>query len=117
MGLEFAAARAMSSLMSNIVRIIALILAIGFTALAGWASFRGDFGAEFGAITAMPWGRVSLVDLYLGFLIYGFFVWLVEDRLSIRLLWLVPVFFIGNAWSLMWIAVRWDKIMAFFKQR
>ncbi len=99
-------------IMNNIIRVIAALLAIVFTAMIGWASVRGDFGAEFAAITAMPWGQVSLVDLYLGFLVYAVFVWLVEDKLTTKLLWALPVFALGNAWSLIWVAVRWDKIIA-----
>jgi len=101
--------------MTHPIRLLCLILAIAFTALIGWASVRGDFGAEFAAITAMPWGQVSLADLYLGFLLYGFAVWVVEKDLKTRLLWAVPVIFLGNAWSLVWVAVRWPQIMARLK--
>ena len=101
--------------MTHPIRLLCLFLAIAFTALIGWASVRGDFGAEFAAITAMPWGQVSLVDLYLGFLLYGFAVWVVEKDLKTRLLWAVPVIFLGNAWSLVWVAVRWPQILARLK--
>jgi hypothetical protein len=98
--------------MTKIIRPIAALLAIAFTAMIVWASFRGDIGAEFGAITAMPWGQVSLADLYLGFLLYFAAVFVVEEKLSVKLLWALPVFFLGNAWSLIWVAVRWDVILA-----
>jgi hypothetical protein len=103
--------------MNTLPRIIATLLAVAFTAMIGWASLRGDFGAEFAAVTAMPWGRVSLVDLYLGFLLYAGIVWMIEDKLATRLLWALPVFFLGNAWSLIWVAVRWDKIIARLKAK
>lgn len=111
------AGRASYSFMNtNILRATVAIFAIAFTAMIGWASVRGDFGAEFAAITNMPWGQVSLVDLYLGFGLYGAAVWLVEDTLTTKLLWAVPVIFLGNAWSLLWVVVRWDKIMARVKR-
>jgi hypothetical protein len=97
--------------MNTIPRAIAAALAIAFTALIVWASFRGDFGAEFAAITTMPWGKVSLTDLYLGFVFYAGAVWLVEEKMATRLLWALPVFVLGNAWALLWVAVRWDVIM------
>jgi hypothetical protein len=102
--------------MNTILRAAFAFLAIAFTAMIGWASFRGDIGAEFGAISAMPWGQVSLVDLYLGFLLYGCAIWVVEDKLSTKLLWALPVVVLGNAWSLIWVAVRWDVIMARFNK-
>lgn len=101
---------------NNPIRIAVVFIAILFTALIGWASVRGDFGAEFAAITAMPWGRVSLVDLYIGFALYAAFVWYVEDKLSTKLLWALPVIVLGNAWSLIWVAVRWQTITARLSQ-
>eukprot|EP01038_Epipyxis_sp_PR26KG_P014221 gene14221-19083_t len=52
--------------MTHPIRLLCLILAIAFTALIGWASVRGDFGAEFAAITAMPWGFLALWACGLG---------------------------------------------------
>lgn len=97
--------------MKNFIRIVLAIMAVAFTAQILYASFRGDFGAEFAAITNMPWGQVSLVDLYLGFLLYVLAVWLVEDNLKTKLFWAIPIVFLGNAWSLLWVVVRWDKIL------
>lgn len=98
--------------MIKLIRPAAALLAIAFTGMIVWASFRGDIGAEFGAITAMPWGQVSLADLYLGFLLYFAAVFVVEQKMSAKLLWAVPVFILGNAWALIWVAVRWDVILA-----
>jgi hypothetical protein len=98
--------------MNKLIRPVAALLAIAFTGMIVWASFRGDIGAEFGAISAMPWGQVSLVDLYLGFLLYFAAVFVVEQKMSVKLLWAVPVFVLGNAWALIWVAVRWDVILA-----
>ncbi|MEN9873747.1 MAG: hypothetical protein RL186_644 [Pseudomonadota bacterium] len=98
--------------MTQFLRPLFACLAIAFTIMIGWASLRGDFGAEFAALTTMPWGKVSLTDLYLGFLLYGCAVWLIEDKLSNRLLWALPVIVLGNAWSLIWVAVRFEHIAA-----
>jgi hypothetical protein len=101
---------------NTILRAAVAFIAIAFTAMIGWASVRGDFGAEFAAITAMPWGQVSLVDLYIGFGLYGAAVWVVEDKLGTKFLWAVPIIILGNAWSLIWVVVRWDKIIARIKR-
>jgi hypothetical protein len=99
---------------NTIPRAAVALLAVAFTAMIGWASLRGDFGAEFAAITAMPWGRVSLADLYLGFGLYAAAVWLVEEKLTTKLMWALPILVLGNAWSLIWVVVRWEKIAARF---
>jgi hypothetical protein len=114
--LEFAAKRASLRVMNTIQRAAFALLSVAFTAMILWASFRGDFGAEFAAISSMPWGQVSLVDLYLGFLLYGCAVWVIEDKLMTKLLWVLPVIVLGNAWSLIWVAVRWDVIVARMKR-
>ena len=101
--------------MTHPIRLVAIALAIAFTALIGWASLRGDFGAEFAALTAMPWGRVTLSDLYIGFGLYLLAVWHVEPSLKGRLFWGLPILVLGNAWSLVWLAVRWDVIQQRFK--
>ena len=101
--------------MTHPIRILSIVLAILLVAFIGWASMRGDFGAEFGAISNMPWGQVSLADLYLGFCVYGFVVWNIETSLKTKLLWFLPILIIGNAWSLLWLAVRWDVIQQRFK--
>ena len=36
-----------------------------------YALIRGDFGHEGGLILSMPWGIVSLVDLYVGFTLFS----------------------------------------------
>lgn len=97
---------------NNVPRVAVALLSVAFTFMIGWASLRGDFGAEFAAITAMPWGQVSLADLYIGFGLYVAAVWLVEDKLATKFLWAVPIVVLGNAWSLIWVLVRWDKILA-----
>jgi hypothetical protein len=88
------------------------LLGAGFAGLIVYAALRGDFGAEFGAITAMPWGQVSLADLYLGFVLYALAVLAVERSWGMRALWALPVFVMGNVWPCVWIVVRWRVILA-----
>lgn len=87
-------------------------LGLAFGAMIVWASLRGDFLAEFGAVTAMPWGLVSLADLYLGFVFYVLAVLAVERGAGARALWALPVFVLGNVWAALWIVVRWRVILA-----
>lgn len=96
---------------SNIWRIIIAILGAAFTALLIWATVRGDFMAEGAALITMPWGRVSLADLYLGFLLYVLAVWVIEPTMKGRLFWALPVFILGNVWSALWVVVRWKLIL------
>ena len=76
-----------------------------FAAMILWAAFAADFWASFDAITADPWGMVTLADLYLGFfltaiVIAGF------ERGWLAILWILPLPFLGNVWAVIWFVVR-----------
>lgn len=56
----------------------------------------GDFGAEGSAILDLAWGKVTLIDLYVGlFLIGTWIVW--RERSVLRALpWLIGMVFLGS---------------------
>jgi hypothetical protein len=80
----------------------ALVLA-GAIILAG---LNANLWTSFGRIIADPWGVVTLVDLYAGFLVAGVVIWCVEPRkgLAVVLILLTP--FLGNLVTLPWLALR-----------
>lgn len=45
------------------------------TGFIGWTFISGDFAADGAKLMALPWGIVSLVDLYVGFMLFS--VWIV----------------------------------------
>ena len=65
---------------------IALIL--GFTS--------GDFSGEGGQILDLVWGRVTLVDLYVGVAIIAAFVFWRERSVPISIAWLVAFIVLGH---------------------
>ena len=64
-----------------------VVLIYGFSA--------GDFGGEGGQLLSMPWGIVSLVDLYVGFVLSS--AWIVyRDGLGIRsVVWVILMMILG----------------------
>lgn len=88
------------------------LLGAAFGGFVVYASLRGDFAAEFGAITMLPWGQVTLADLYLGFVFVALAVFAVESSWKARLFWALPTFVLGNVWPAIWIVVRWRVILA-----
>jgi hypothetical protein len=89
----------------SFVRLALLMLAIGFSALIVWAIQTGDFWSEGSWLTSNPWGVVSLTDLYLGFLITAIFMYFFESSYA-RWFWIMPLPFLGNVWTLLWLAYR-----------
>jgi hypothetical protein len=96
----------------GLIPVAVAVCGAAFGALIVLAIQRGDFAAEFEAITAMPWGQVTLADLYLGFLLYALVVLAIERSWPVRLFWALPVFVLGNVWAAAWVAVRWRVIVA-----
>ncbi len=72
---------------------------VGVIAMAGaliYGFSSGDFRAEGSAILDLAWGRVTLIDLYVGlFLIGAWVVW--RERSVLRALpWLIGMVFLGS---------------------
>ena len=55
----------------KIAKIIALVGLLAMTGILIYAFTIGDFFAEGAQMLAMPWGIVSLVDLYVGFTLFS----------------------------------------------
>ncbi len=58
--------------------------------------FNGDFGDEASAIWALPWGRVTLIDLYLGLVIFGGWIAVRETNRTRIALWWIALAVLGN---------------------
>lgn len=72
---------------------------IGIVAMAGaivYGVVSGGFGEDFAAVWALPWGKVSLVDLFVGlFLVAVVIIWR-ERQVRRWLPWVVALLVLGN---------------------
>ena len=66
---------------------MAAVLIYGFTV--------GDFAAEGSQLLSMPWGIVSLVDLYVGFTLFSGWIIFREASLVKTAAWIVAVMVLG----------------------
>lgn len=85
-------------------------LAIVLSGLIWWAFTISSISTSFAMIADDPWGLVALADLYLGFILLSSFIWLFEKSRLQALIWIVPLFFFGNAWSAAWIVWRLPEL-------
>lgn len=86
-----------------------LLLTLGAALLGGciaWASMSAPFWESFSAITAMPWGVVTLVDLYLGFFCAAFLVLRVETNRLSAVTVIALILVLGNVVTALWLAAR-----------
>jgi len=90
------------------------VIGIAGLALLGlilWAAFyladlHGGVLEQFGVIVSLPWGVVSIADLYIGFVLFAVLVFLTERSWITALLWAAPIFVLGNVWAAAWFALR-----------
>lgn len=88
------------------MRLVAGLLGIALTLLIVWAIAVGDFGAAGDFLLQKPWGIVTLTDLYIGFLLSAAIIYIVEANKVTALLWLIPIFVLGNVVTAAWFALR-----------
>ncbi len=88
-----------------LLRITIGLSGIALAALIIRAFYAGDFWVEGAWLTSMPWGIVSLADLYLGFLVIAVVIALVE-RSAWAAFWIIPIPFLGNVWTVIWFVYR-----------
>ena len=89
----------------KIAKIISFLGVVAMGAAIGYALTVGDFGAEGSQLLAMPWGIVSLVDLYVGFSLFALWIIYREPNKLVALIWVVLLlvlgFFIGSLYVLL----------------
>ncbi len=55
----------------------------------------GDFGEDGAELLANPWGIVSLVDLYVGFILFSMWIVFREENLALTIVWIVLMMVFG----------------------
>ena len=72
-------------------------------ALIARAIAVGSFGQEGSVLFALPWGRVTLVDLYLGFALFSGWVLFREASTARALVFVALVMTLGNAFAAIYV--------------
>jgi len=81
----------------KVVAAIAMVLFLVMSFAIGYALLHGDFRAEGSVLTGLPWGVVSLVDLYTGFTLFAMWIIFRERGVLARVLWVLAVMLLGFA--------------------
>ena len=89
-------------------RIIAALGAIALAFAIVWAGMTAGqtLSEAVGWLVSEPWGVVSLIDLYLGFVLIATLIWVFEPNKLIALAFILPLPILGNVWSAVWLAWR-----------
>lgn len=79
----------------KLAKIVSILGVLGMTAALVNGFTRGDFSGEGSQLLAMPWGIVSLVDLYVGFILFSGWIIYREKSLPVAILWTIAMMILG----------------------
>jgi hypothetical protein len=79
----------------RLAKIISLLGILAMAAVLVYGFTVGDFLAEGSQLMSMPWGIVSLVDLYTGFTLFSAWIIYRERSLPVAILWTVAMLTLG----------------------
>ena len=90
------------------------LLFIGFLAYSIYCSQKENIFRTLNSIWPFHWARQIGLDLYLGVVIFCFFIYLVEGSLLIVVFWLLPILLFANLATLLYVALNYQTIVTFF---
>jgi hypothetical protein len=79
----------------KIAKIISLAGLAAMTAVLIYGFTYGNFLAEGAVLLSMPWGIVSLVDLYVGFTLFSCWIVFREKALLPSVIWVILMMVLG----------------------
>jgi hypothetical protein len=79
----------------KIAKIISFLGVIAMTVALINGFVQGDFGTEGSWIISNPWGIVSLVDLYVGFILFAMWMFYREKSKISAVIWIVLLMVLG----------------------
>jgi len=79
----------------KIAKAVALLGVLAMTAVLVYAFTTGDLAGEGSVLLSMPWGIVSLVDLYVGFMLFSGWIVYREQSLVRSVVWVVLMMVLG----------------------
>jgi hypothetical protein len=94
------------------VKLSKAIALLGLAAMTGIilrAFIMGNFSAEGDRLLAMPWGVVSLVDLYVGFTLFSGWIVYREQSWLARIIWVVLMMTLGNWTAALYVFLALQK--------
>jgi hypothetical protein len=108
----------------KLAKAIALLGVVAMSAVLIYAFVAGDIGQEGSQLLSMPWGIVSLVDLYVGFTLFSGWIVYREKSLVRSVVWVALMMVLGfftaslytfialqtsgGDWRRFWMGRRWQ---------
>ncbi len=96
------------------MRTATILGCIGFVTMAAaltYGFFVGDFWGEGRVLTHLPWGQISLLDVYTGFALFSGWVIYRERRWTTSAVWVLLFLLLGNVMTCLYLltAIRQSR--------
>jgi hypothetical protein len=102
----------------RIAKIVSALGVLAMTTVLIYGFTVGDFFAEGSQLASMPWGIVSLVDLYTGFTLFAAWIIYRERSLFVAILWTIAMmtlgFFTGSLYAFIALQTSGDDWQKFW---
>ncbi|MDO9254401.1 MAG: DUF1475 family protein [Bacteroidales bacterium] len=85
-----------------------------FTLACGFIA--GDFFKEGSILFSMAWGKVSLIDVYIGFFLFSAWIIYREEKWATAVLWILSIMILGNFITCLYATIALYKSNYDFKQ-
>jgi hypothetical protein len=79
----------------KLVKAISLLGLLAMTGILIYGFAVGDFSTEGARLLSMPWGIVSMVDLYVGFILFSCWIVYREKAALPSIIWVVLMMVLG----------------------
>ncbi len=79
----------------KIIKLISILGVLAMTIALASGFINGDFFEDGAKIIANPWGIVSLVDLYVGFVLFSVWIVIRESNALAILVWVILMMILG----------------------
>ena len=79
----------------KIAKVLSLLGLLAMTGILIYGFTVGNFSAEGAKLVAMPWGIVSLVDLYVGFALFSCWIVFREKAILPSVIWVILMMVLG----------------------
>jgi hypothetical protein len=80
----------------TIAKIVAVLGVVSMASILIYGFVAGDLSGEGQVLLSMPWGIVSLVDVYVGFILFSGWIVYREKSALRSTVWVILVMILGN---------------------
>jgi hypothetical protein len=89
----------------KIAKVVAVLGVLTMASILVYGFTVGDFGGEGQVLLSMPWGIVSLVDVYIGFILFSGWIVYREKSVARSTVWITLVMILGNFTASLYVLV------------